>query len=179
MTPEAGDSEQRVSDRVYREVSEFLFREAILLDNSRFKEWLDLLSEEMRYRLMAPSLSMSTPGALATTGKILLMDETFGSFKVRVQQLSTPAFTIAENPRPFTRRFVTNILMNSGVDEGPLQVHSNALVYRSRGLQMEPHVFSMTRQDTLVRSAGRLRLVRRDAQLDESVVGSRNIAALW
>jgi 3-phenylpropionate/cinnamic acid dioxygenase small subunit len=107
------------------------------------------------------------------------MDETFGSLAARVQQLTTPAFTLAENPRPFTRRFIANVLVESQSDERFLGVRSNALVYRSRGNQMEPHVFSMGRRDTLQRHESGFVLLRRDAQLDQSVVTARNIVALW
>jgi len=168
-----------VSDRTYREVSEFLFREAALLDEGRFKEWLGMLSEEVRYRLSAPSLSMSSHSLAPSRGETLLMDETLGSFKTRVQQLTTPAFTLAENPRPFTRRFVTNIVIEPANGEDLIHTRSNALVYRSRGAQMQPHVFSMSRRDALRKVTGALRLVRRDARLDESVLGARNIVALW
>ncbi len=166
-------------DGLHREVSEFLYREAQLLDLGRFKEWLELLDEEMRYRLVSPKLLMATPGTRATEDVTLLMDETFGSFKVRVLQLTTPTFTISENPRPFTRRYIANVLIEPDSDEGLICIHSNALVYRSRGMQMEPHLFSMSRRDGLRRVAGRLRLVRRDALLDESIVTARNITALW
>lgn len=168
-----------VSDRLYREVSEFLFQEALLLDEGRFKEWLELLAQEVRYRLVTPNLAMSMPGAPLVRGEAVLMDETLGSFRTRVQQLTTPAFTVAENPRPFTRRFITNILIDPQREGHLVHVRSNALVYRSRGTQMEPHVFSMSRRDSLCTVAGRLRLRCRDAQLDESVVGARNIVALW
>jgi 3-phenylpropionate/cinnamic acid dioxygenase small subunit len=107
------------------------------------------------------------------------MDETLASFQTRVQQLTTAAFTLAENPRPFTRRFITNVMIEPHDEFGTLHVRSNALVYRSRGTQMEPHVFSMSRRDVLCRVAGLLRLDRRDARLDEAVVGARNIVALW
>jgi 3-phenylpropionate/cinnamic acid dioxygenase small subunit len=167
------------ADRLYREVAEFLYREAQLLDLGRFKEWLELLGEEMRYRLVVPKLSMATPGAQGSPSETLLMDETLSSLKVRVQQLTTPAFTIADNPRPFTRRFVANVLLEPDSGEGPIAVYSNALVYRSRGTQMEPHLFSMSRRDTLKKVAGKLLLVRREAQLDESVVTARNITGLW
>jgi 3-phenylpropionate/cinnamic acid dioxygenase small subunit len=168
-----------VSDRLYREVSEFLFREAQLLDNGKFKDWLELLSEEIRYRLVASSLSMSGPRAGNTANETVLMDENLGSFKVRVQQLTTPAYTIAENPRTCNRRFITNILVDEVADDGLVQVHSNALVYRSHGSLMEPRVFSMARRDSLKWVERKLRLVRRDAQLDESVVGVRNIAVFF
>jgi 3-phenylpropionate/cinnamic acid dioxygenase small subunit len=174
-------SEERgISDPLlYREVSEFLYREAQLLDSGRFQEWLQLLDEEMRYQLSTPKLTMATPGARAPQESTLLMDETVGSFKVRVQQLTTPAFTLAENPRPFTRRFIANILIEPGAGAGPICVLSNALVFRSRGNQMEPHLFSVGRRDLMKKKDGRLLLVRREAQLDESVVKARNIVGLW
>lgn len=166
-------------ESVYREVSNHLFQEAQLLDGGHFKEWLDLLTDNVQIRLVAPTLSMWGATPAAADKVAVLMDETMGTLKTRVQQLTTPSYTIAENPRSLTRRFVTNILVEPCGNDGSLQVCSNALVYRSRGMQMEPHVFSMSRRDTLRRIDGRLRLVQRDAVLDESVVGARSIAALF
>lgn len=177
MSTDASDV-PTVSDHDYRVISEYLFREALLLDRGQFKEWLALLTQDVTYRLLAPMLSMSRAGVTDTAGEVVLMDETYGSLKTRVQQLSTPIYTVAENPRSFTRRFVTNIVIDAITDDGQIEVHTNVLVYRSRGTQMEPHVFSMSREDALRRVDGKLYLARRVALLDESVVGARNIAAL-
>lgn len=174
----AVDETTSAPDSLYREVTESLFREATLLDEGRFKQWLTLLTEDVRYRLVAPNLSAASPAA-GPSSETVLMDETFGSFQTRVQQLTTPAFTIAENPRPFTRRFVANILIDAILDDASVQVRSNLLVYRSRGSQMDPHVFSMARRDVWRQIGRTLRLARRDGRLDESVVGARNIVALW
>ncbi|TMK24269.1 MAG: hypothetical protein E6G69_19025, partial [Alphaproteobacteria bacterium] len=37
------------SEDVLREVEQFLYREARLLDERRFNEWLDLFTEDVRY----------------------------------------------------------------------------------------------------------------------------------
>jgi 3-phenylpropionate/cinnamic acid dioxygenase small subunit len=173
------EQELRPAASLYYEVSQFLYFEARLLDEGRFREWLGLLHEDVRYRLVTPKLSSFTPGVSAQEEETLLMEENFNSFKIRVQQLTTPAFTIAENPRPFTRRYVANVMLEPVADDTSIHVYSNALVYRSRGTQMEPHLFSMSRRDRLRSVSGRLVLARRDARLDESVVTSRNITALW
>ena len=167
---------QTVSDRDYRDVCEFLFREAQLLDNWRLEDWLAVLTPDMTYRLTGPVLSTVSPGANDTV--VTYMDETFGSLKARVKKLSTPAHTIAENPRSFSRRFVCNILIDSISKDGLIRVNSNALMYRSRGTHTDPHFFSTARCDSLRRVDGKLYLARRDAMLDESVIGSRNIVAL-
>jgi 3-phenylpropionate/cinnamic acid dioxygenase small subunit len=168
-----------ISEGAHREVAEFLFREASLLDAGQFKEWLGLLADDMHYRLVTPNLSQAKPGARLPEAQTVLLDETYSSFKARVQQLSTPAFTLAENPRPFTRRFITNILLNWGAAAGSIEARYNTLVFRSRGGQMEPHLFSMGRRDILLNIGGQLRVTSREAQLDESIVTARNITALW
>ena len=166
-------------EAVCREVSNHLFQEAQLLDDGHFQEWLGLLTEDVQIRLVAPTLSMWGTTSGHVDQAVVLMDETMGSLKTRVRQLTTPSYTIAENPRSSTRRFVTNILVEPCGNDGLLKVRSNALVYRSRGMQMAPHVFSMSRRDMLRRVDGRWRLAQRDAVLDEAVVGARNIAALF
>lgn len=175
----ASDSFSTGSDRDYREVSEFLFREAQMLDAGQFREWLGRLTDDIHYRLIAPTLSTMRTSTKAGSGpQVVLMDETLGSLRTRVEQLSTPGYTITENPASFTRRFVTNILIDPVDGDQMIRVHSNALVFRSRGRQMEPHLFSMARTDTLIKIDGRIRLQRREAILDESVVSARNIVAL-
>lgn len=168
-----------LTESIYREVSNHLFQEAQLLDDGHFQEWLGLLTEDVQIRLVAPTLSMWGATSEHLDKVVVLMDETMGTLKTRVRQLTTPSYTVAENPRSSTRRFVTNILVEPCGSDGLLQVRSNALVYRSRGMQMEPHVFSMSRRDTLRRVDGSLRLAQRNAVLDEAVVGARNIAALF
>ena len=175
----ATNEERPVSELDYRQVSSHLFAEARLLDNGNLDEWLSLLSEDVRYRLIAPTMLMERGGTPQAGQGVILMDETIGSLKTRIQQLGTPSYTVAENPRSFTRRFVANIEIDSINSDGLIQVHSNVLVYRSRASQMEPHLFSMSRDDTLRRVNGKLYLARREARLDESVVGSRNISTLF
>jgi 3-phenylpropionate/cinnamic acid dioxygenase small subunit len=36
-------------EEIIREVEQFLYREARLLDERRFHEWLELLTEDIRY----------------------------------------------------------------------------------------------------------------------------------
>jgi 3-phenylpropionate/cinnamic acid dioxygenase small subunit len=40
-----------MTDETIREVEQFLYREARLLDERRFHEWLDLLTDDVRYRM--------------------------------------------------------------------------------------------------------------------------------
>lgn len=163
----------------HRAVSTFLFREAQWLDEGRFNDWLTLVTDDVRYRLQAPTVTTLLPGGREDGPRALLMDETLGSLKTRVKQLSTPVYTVAENPRSSTCRFITNIWIESVDAQGTFVVCSKALVHRTRGDQMPHHLYAMSRRDTLRSVEGQLRLACRDALLNESVVGARSIAALF
>lgn len=160
-------------------IASFLFREAKLLDGFRFSDWLEILTPDIRYRLIMPRFVMADEKSDADTQPVCLMDETFSSLSTRVRQLMTPAFTIAENPRSWTRRHITNVLVNDIADDGTVRVCSNALIYRSRGSQAQANLFSIERTDCIHQIDGTLRLARRDAVLGESVVSSRNVSALF
>lgn len=170
---------QRVSDSDYREISEFLFREARLLDAGRYVEWLAFLDPDYVYRLVSPTVTMVRPNEGSPNPEVVLMDENMPSLKARIRQLTTPALTLAENPRPATRRLVGNILVDGLADSTLFRVHSNALIYQSRGMGMAPHVFSTSRTDEIQRTDGSLLLKARAAQLDETVIGARSITGLF
>ena len=44
---------QSVSNDIFLEIQRFLFREAALLDNRHYADWLGLLSEDIHYRITA------------------------------------------------------------------------------------------------------------------------------
>lgn len=172
------NDQHRVSDADYRTVMEFLFREAELLDTGRLKEWLDFLAPQISYMLTAPSVAMARPNIYEDEPTVMLMNETLGTLQARVKQLSTPSLTLAENPRPFTRRFVTNILAEH-MEDGSLRACSNALIHRTRGGKDPVETFSTRRVDILVRIDGRLKLAQRQARLDQSVINARSLSALF
>lgn len=170
---------QEVTDREYRQVVEFLYREAQLLDARRFTEWLALMTDAIRYRVLAPTVRMLEEKGPDRATEVTFMDEQMGTLRTRVLQLSTPSYTVAENPPSFTRRFVTNIWATRGAEQDQFEVSSNLLLYRSKGASLSPYLFSAERRDVLQRVDGRLRLARRTAVLDEAVIGTRNMSVFF
>ena len=166
-----------VTDREYRQVTEFLYYEAQLLDRRKLNTWLELLTDEIVYRVVAPTVRALEDGDLAP--EVLFMDEDKASLRTRVLQLSTPEYTVAENPPSLTRRFVTNIFATRGGETGQFVVTSNLLLYRSRGSREAPYLFSAERHDALQQDGGRLRLARRAVRLDEAVLGTRNMSVFF
>ena len=41
-------------DEIIREVEQFLYKEARLLDNRQFHQWLELLTDDLRYWMPIP-----------------------------------------------------------------------------------------------------------------------------
>jgi 3-phenylpropionate/cinnamic acid dioxygenase small subunit len=166
-----------VTDREYRQLVEFLYHEAQLLDARRLAAWLELLTDDVHYRVVTPTVRMleeQQPGQ-----EVVFMEEDKGSLRTRVLQLTTAAYTVAENPPSLTRRFVTNIVAVRGDDDGQFEVHSNVLLYRSRGTQLPPYLFSAQRQDGVRLVGGHLRLARRLVVLDDTVLGTRNMSVFF
>ncbi|WP_313807268.1 aromatic-ring-hydroxylating dioxygenase subunit beta [Sphingobium sp.] len=166
-----------VSDAEYRMVMEFLFREAMLLDAGRLVEWLELLAPQIRYTLETPRFEMVQATMRQGEPSVCLMNEDMGSLEARVKQLTTPSLTLAENPRSISRRFVTNILVER--HEGQLLAHSNVLLHRLRVGQGAPHGFSTQRTDRFAMIDGRLKLAQRQARLDEPMINTHSISAMF
>jgi 3-phenylpropionate/cinnamic acid dioxygenase small subunit len=164
-----------VTDREYREIVEFLYDEAELLDARRYEEWLTRLGETVRYRMTYPLMEEGRMAAShAKTSP--LFDETASSLAIRVQQLGQPSQTIAENPPTVTRRFVTNIRVRAGDAATQFRVTSNVLLCRFRFSQPEPAFLSARREDVIEQHAAGLRVTERTIRLDESVVQGTNLS---
>ena len=164
-----------VTDRDYREIHEFLYDEAELLDARRYEDWLLRHDEKIRYRMIYPRME---EGRSAPTygGTSPLFDEDAASLRIRVQQLSQPSLTTAENPPTVTRRFVTNVRVRPGDVAEQFRVTSHVLLCRFRFTEPQPVFLSARRDDRIERHASGLRITERTIRLDETVVHGTNLS---
>ena len=162
----------------YGEAADWLHTEAELLDSGREREWLEeMISPEIVYRV---PLRQTVERARGTgfSDDTYHLDETYGSLATRVARNET-AYAWAEDPPSRMRHFVTNIRVHD-VEGHTLRVLSNLLIYRTRQDQTRPQLFSGERHDVLRRDdAGRLRLVERTIYLDQTVIGTHNLALFF
>jgi 3-phenylpropionate/trans-cinnamate dioxygenase subunit beta len=78
--PTTAPEGQEVTDREYRKIVEFLYREAQLLDARKFPEWLALMTDEVRYRVLAPTIRMLDEQEQGQPPKqVTFMDEHMGT----------------------------------------------------------------------------------------------------
>jgi 3-phenylpropionate/cinnamic acid dioxygenase small subunit len=158
------------------EVEDFLLREADLLDDRRFDEWLDLLTDDIRYWMPVrhnPQGNGPVESELAAPEENYYFDDTKATLAIRVKRLGLEN-AWAEQPPSRTRHLITNIRIKDvhGLD---LVVHSNFLTYRTR-LEQDKDMFVGKREDKIRRVDGTLRLARRTIILDEATLGAKNIS---
>jgi 3-phenylpropionate/cinnamic acid dioxygenase small subunit len=162
----SGARMQPVGNDTFVEIQRFLFREAALLDNRQYADWLGLLDENIHYRVMARVVRDA--GADATDYAII--EEYLIGLKSRIHQISNPRLTRAENPPSLTRRFVSNIEAFSGAAPQEFAATSYVLAYRSRRNIPAGGFYVAERQDVLRRSDAGWRLARRLVRLDQSML---------
>ncbi len=157
---------QPVGSDIFHEIQRFLFREAALLDGRQYADWLGLLGEDIHYRVTARVVRDAGTDEM----DYAIVDETMVGLKSRIDQISNPRLTRAENPPSLARRFVSNIDAYSGAAEGEFAAASYILAYRSRRNIPEGRFYSAERQDVLRRDGVQWRLMRRLVRLDQSTL---------
>ncbi len=177
-----------MKEETLREVEQFFYREARLLDNRRFSEWLELFTDDLRYwmptrsnRYPVNSKAISILDAsryeeeeVSGEDELAFMEETKKTLEMRVARLDT-GMAWAEDPPSRTRHIITNIEVEQTDSADQLQVYSNFLMYRNRG-ERDEDFYVGSREDVLRREAGKLRICYRKIVLDQNVLLAKNIS---
>ena len=153
-------------------VEQFLHHEATLLDHGRFDDWLELLTDDVVYRV--PVRITRRTGEVDVVDDMYHFDDNRQSLGLRVRRLGT-GVAWAEDPPSRTRRFVTNVRAEPGPD-GEVTVSSYLLLYRSRGDDGTHDLLSAERHDVLRPAGDRWRLAWREAVVDQTTLGTKNLA---
>jgi len=157
---------QPVGNDTFVEIQRFLFREAALLDNRQYADWLGLLDEDIHYRVTARVVRYAGTDAVDYS----IVEENIVGLKSRIDQISNPRLTRAENPPSLARRFVSNIEAYPGAAHGEFATTSYILAYRSRHNVPKGGFYIAERQDVLRRNGLEWRLARRLVRLDQSTL---------
>ena len=177
-----------MQDDVLRQVEQFLYREARLLDSRQFRQWIDLLADDLRYwipmrsnRYSAASKSISILDGsryeeddLSKKSDQAFMDEDKGSLRRRVDRLDT-GMAWAEDPPSRTRHLISNVEVEAGERESELKVYSNFIMYRSRG-ETEEDFYVGSREDVLRNVDGSWQLASRKIVFEQNVLSAKNLS---
>ena len=175
-------------DEIIREIEQFLYHEARLLDDRKFHEWLDLLTDDIRYWMPVrsnryPVISKAISildgsryeeDELSKEGELASMDEDKDSLTRRVARLDT-GMAWAEDPPSRTRHFVSNVELEPGATDSELKVYSNFIMYRTRG-ETEQDFYVGKREDILRKEGGQWKVAYRKIVLDQTVLLAKNVS---
>ena len=165
-----------IEDHLLRlEIEDFLWEEAELLDDFRYEEWLDLLTDDLVYwmpiRRNVPSREMY--GEIVDEGPALAWyEDDKATLAKRVSQIRTHVHWADE---PFSRvnHIVSNIRVLGWIGPNDVKVKSHFIFYRNRH-EDEESTFFGKRVDTLRRTEDGWKIARREIYLDESVMLFKN-----
>jgi biphenyl 2,3-dioxygenase subunit beta len=166
-----------MADELRHRIEDFLYFEAELLDDRKLREWLDLLTDDVRYWMPLRHNPLERPedlsDELAKPGDGYYFDDDRQSLRVRVERVYAKN-AWAEMPPSRTRHFISNVRIKS--DNGSeLEVHSNFLVYRTR-METDQDIFVGTKRDILRRVNDSFRIAKRTIILDQAVLNAKNIS---
>jgi 3-phenylpropionate/cinnamic acid dioxygenase small subunit len=156
------------------EVSQFLFREASLLDERRFDEWLALLADDMRYTV--PIRINAEPAAAGNGTRpgsdMCWFDEGKETLAQRVEQLAADSHW-AEEPASRVCRIVSNVRVEA-TDPPEVRVRCSFVFYRNRVIE-ETDLLAGKRTDVLRRAGDSWLIAQRHVELDQSVLLAKNL----
>ncbi|HEY1258871.1 MAG TPA: 3-phenylpropionate/cinnamic acid dioxygenase subunit beta [Stellaceae bacterium] len=180
-----------MTDDTFREIEQFLYREARLLDERRFHEWLDLLTDDVRYWMAtranryprsSKAIAILDPARLpnddsAEEEALAILDEDKATLSGRVARLET-GMAWAEDPPSRTRHFIANIELSPVSSAAEIEVHCNVIVYKSRS-ETEQDFYVGARRDLLRRVGDTWKIARRKVILDQNVLLAKNVSIFF
>lgn len=148
-------------------VEQFLFREARLLDDGRFDDWLALFADDALYWMPARETRAKREDELTRPGELAIFEDDKQFLGERIRRLEG-GLAHAEMPPSRTRRLVTNVEIVAE-EAGEVEVRSNFILFQARRESSE--IFYVgSRTDRLRRAGDSFKIARRKIVLDQTLV---------
>jgi len=187
--PQQAKQERVVRDARYydlkREIEEHLYDEAAMLDDRRFKEWLDTLSDDLVYFMpMTYNVKFGEHQKRERTSidkDMSWFNEGKWTLTKRAEQILTGVHW-AEEPLSRLSRLVSNVQIkairqnDAGVHE--VSVSSRFITYQNR-CEYEEYYFAGARHDVLRRVGDSWKLARREIHLGQTVLLAKNLSIFF
>ena len=175
------DRDDRITRALLKqEIEDFLYREADLLDERHYDEWLALLAEDVRYWMpLRRNVKVDDREREFTREglDISWFDEGKETLTRRVRQIQT-GIHWAEEPVSRISHLLSNIQLievnPSAAEPAEVSVRCRFLVYRNR-VETETDILVGKREDLLRRAGPGWQIAHRKILLDQNVLLSKNL----
>ncbi len=160
---------------LWLELMPFYIREAWLLDERKFKEWLDLFTNDVLYFMPRRKnvLRRESHREVTPLGDLALIEDDRRYLEMRVARLET-GMAWGEDPPSRTRHLIGNLVAEP-MDNGEVKAKTAFLVYRSH-LETDHQLLAGSREDVLRRVNGAWKIARRTVLLDANVLLDKNLS---
>ncbi len=156
------------------QITQFLYQEAYLLDHRKYKEWLDLFTEDIVYRMPVRVTTERREGT-DIADEMSYFEDNKNSLALRVNRLYTKSAWV-EDPSPRQRHIISNIMIDPGSHPDEYQVRNYFLFHRSRGSDIETEKLFGEREDVLRKVNGEWKIASRTIYPDQAVLGVMNLS---
>lgn len=153
---------------------QWYYQEAKLLDEIDFDAWFALLHPELEYRMPVRVNKEGTERPDYAEDMFSFEDD-IETMRMRVERLKSD-YAWAEIPPSRTRRFVSNVRVQSYKPEQHARVQSYLLIYRNRLTDLHHDLISGERTDEFLYSKGQWKLAKRTFLIDQTRINTRNLA---
>lgn len=158
------------SDPVYGEIQDFLIDEAALLDDDLHQEWLELMADDISYKMPVRKTLYRRDGRGFDKASFHFNDNK-ASLGIRVKRSVVIPSAFDRDPAPRIRRMITNLVVRqSGSDE--YEATSSIALFRNRFNEPTYDILTGRREDLIRRTADGLRIARRTVLLDQAGLGA-------
>jgi 3-phenylpropionate/cinnamic acid dioxygenase small subunit len=176
------------TDAYYRlkaDMEDFLYAEADLLDTRQFRDWLNLLADDITYfmpirRNVKFGQHAQRENTVQGSG-ISWFDEDKWTLTKRVDQILTGVH-YAEEPLSRVCHMVSNVQVLGATPslEAPqeVEVRCRFLVYQNR-IEYETYTFVGKRTDLIRKTSDGWKIARREILLDQNVLLAKNLSTFF
>ena len=169
-----------VADRVLLQyqVEQFLYAEAALLDARRYREWLELVADDIHYwmPIRRTVTNADLDREFTRPGDVAYFDDDRDLLEMRVKKLEAGS-AWSEDPPSRSRHLVTNVRILEVADD-TVTLEACFHLYRTR-LNSEVDSWVGRRVDTLRRTGAGFLLARRHLFLDQTLILSTNMSTIF
>ncbi|WOH79704.1 3-phenylpropionate/cinnamic acid dioxygenase subunit beta [Bradyrhizobium sp. BEA-2-5] len=171
--------------RLKADVEDFYYHEADLLDDRRFRDWLELLTDDIGYFMpIRRNVKFGQQAARENTKRgegISWFDEDKWTLTKRVEQILTGVH-YAEEPLSRITHMVSNVQIKGARPDieaaRELDVTSRFLVYQNR-VEYETYIFVGRRNNTLRLTDDGWKIARREILLEQNILLAKNLTTFF
>lgn len=156
------------------EITQFLYKEAYLLDHRKYREWFDLLTDDIQY-VMPLRVTVHNRVGSNINDEMTYFSDTKEDIRMKVERLYTNSAWV-DNPAPRQRHFVSNIMIEPTENPEEYKVISYFLFKRSRSSEPTTEEIFGEREDILRKVDNSWKIASRTVYADQSVLTVMNLS---